>query len=825
MVDKKPVRYVFRAMRVDGDDLRNQDSHVRVIEPDGDQMRIEVIRSVAKGSIIRSPFLHVSTSLMAAHHFHVRAQSTHAELEENQVLVKIDLWAWYQQCEVTMDMIIDLSTHEARKHYFEKGTDAYGSYVEDHFHDMIKYSEKMKEVLLKWRGNIPLEYFQVVDDCGHYIDEYTTLLAKARGTQPRSSSILSPTPDQPQIRAKARPRHREVIAPVVGASVSSGVGDAVPCQAKSVIPPMPRRPPPCPSQASPANPLPMSSVYNNSINVNIASSDIGKEECVLETIPLLADGLPNPKSMPKSLHPRNDALFVEPAPKCAKASGVVANPLIARLTAKTPTVLAPPLDAATRCPPPMVMSLDPSLSRHAWPRSVVRSVKNFMDSDTESEMTVLDPSDTEVEIAEKEVTEEKFDPPDIDEKVAPLVTEVKVDTVSSQDASLNAEEVRTFNALIQSSKNAWWERLKVEESEEMYNMLVAVAMLEEEFVLNSKTCFFELFLAPSEKNVYDDRSSAPKGFDPVVQDKRRQKRADVLDSEEFVAFRIRREELSAALCTGLMKAGVTTIEGAWYLSDYSKKAMLIREYHQAVGSQPCSSQSSAYLHHMSYKHLLQTAKIIMVRPGHSGRKPGASCQESPFTDIEESVDYDFGQWWMDLGGFSSPNERDAENWSPLHHALDALTYCKRAGRAALWLIPRSSPITINSTTIGQKPYNYSCLHFICDGSSKEYLNARIVQELIDKRANIEAKANNNSTPLMLASATGIADVVKCLVCNRADLSERNANRKGVLQLAAYASSTTASSLSQSGAPFSNVFTRRPYRTGHSDESILRRNGM
>jgi hypothetical protein len=154
---------------------------------------------------------------------------------------------------------------------------------------------------------------------------------------------------------------------------------------------------------------------------------------------------------------------------------------------------------------------------------------------------------------------------------------VKVDTVSSQDASLNAEEVRTFNALIQSSKNAWWERLKVEESEEMYNMLVAVAMLEEEFVLNSKTCFFECLLAPSEKNVYDDRSSAPKGFDPVVQDKRRQKRADVLDSEEFVAFRIRREELSAALCTGLMKAGVTTIEGAWYLSDYSKKAMLIRE--------------------------------------------------------------------------------------------------------------------------------------------------------------------------------------------------------------------------------------------------------
>ena len=80
-----------------------------------------------------------------------------------------------------------------------------------------------------------------------------------------------------------------------------------------------------------------------------------------------------------------------------------------------------------------------------------------------------------------------------------------------------------------------------------------------------------------------------------------------------------------------------------------------------------------------------------------------------------------GQWWMQLCGFSDPFQRDANGFSPLHHALDASSYSLRAEYAAPALIHLTALDIINAETSPIKPgwpSGYTCLHFVCEGSDR-----------------------------------------------------------------------------------------------------------
>ena len=60
--------------------------------------------------------------------------------------------------------VINLSNDAAIRAYFPKKQFEYSQFVEDNFSDCYKFAVKSKEVLLCWRGCLPLEYLCVIDD-------------------------------------------------------------------------------------------------------------------------------------------------------------------------------------------------------------------------------------------------------------------------------------------------------------------------------------------------------------------------------------------------------------------------------------------------------------------------------------------------------------------------------------------------------------------------------------------------------------------------------------------------------------------------------------
>ena len=112
--------------------------------------------------------------------------------------------------------------------------------------------------------------------------------------------------------------------------------------------------------------------------------------------------------------------------------------------------------------------------------------------------------------------------------------------------------------------------------------------------------------------------------------------------------------------------------------------------------------------------------------------------------------------------FASVWSTDANNWSGLHHAVDASSYSIAAVHAAFALIPQTPVEVINAQTTGSQPKGYTCLHFACDGSDRSFARREIAKALITKRADLEARDAKGNTPFLLASGAGVTDVVQLL---------------------------------------------------------------
>ena len=145
------------------DDLNFVFHEAMDLPADSDELVWHVLKAVEKGSKVRSPFWHASTSLSAAQRWRAMAETSGSQPSGSSVAIRIHIWEWYQSGKTPPHALIDLSTDDAQHRMFKKGLSGYG-YKQEGAMQAMKYSLQTREVLLKWRGQFPLKYCDIVND-------------------------------------------------------------------------------------------------------------------------------------------------------------------------------------------------------------------------------------------------------------------------------------------------------------------------------------------------------------------------------------------------------------------------------------------------------------------------------------------------------------------------------------------------------------------------------------------------------------------------------------------------------------------------------------
>lgn len=167
------------------------------------------------------------------------------------------------------------------------------------------------------------------------------------------------------------------------------------------------------------------------------------------------------------------------------------------------------------------------------------------------------------------------------------------------------------------------------------------------------------------------------------------------------------------------------------------------------------------------------------------------------------------------------------------HAVNASSYCSRAGNAAIYLVtdtPRKrsgqdgvAHKVVNMATTGVRPPGKTALHFACDASDVSYGRDRIVDALLNANADIEARDSKGNTPFLLAAGVGITNVVKLLIDRGAHLHVTNNNGKGALQRARESSSDVRQLLVRHG--LWDTHARSDYRRANTNPQRQARYAM
>ena len=235
------------------------------------------------------------------------------------------------------------------------------------------------------------------------------------------------------------------------------------------------------------------------------------------------------------------------------------------------------------------------------------------------------------------------------------------------------------------------------------------------------------------------------------------------------------------------------------LPEFLKKALWLSQ----GGSQPEYSEDG-FAHANgapNYTRILVRLGYLTLRPGFRGRKASIYDYEPELTPEEKSngptwdrCPVSWGTWWCKIGGFDPlvPEQTDENGWTALHHACDS-GFSKRAYLAAIDILDgrnfRDDDMkskmkqALTRTTIGSQPRGFSALHFACDGQSRESDNTRLVEALLQRRADIECKDSKGNTPLLKAAGQGLVYVCEFLLASRADVMATDDNGAGAAQKA------------------------------------------
>ena len=165
-------RWVYRAMRPDLEDVRMPKATREVMSlcPDAHELRCHVLQALAMGSHKPSPFLHFSKSFEIAKAWHALARAGRQEVAREQYIVRLDMQKFVDECgkkgKSIKDFFIDLSDKAAQKEFFTLRPEEYAKHA-THLSTLFNWNllskaEKDAEVLVKWRGTLPLTLLEVV---------------------------------------------------------------------------------------------------------------------------------------------------------------------------------------------------------------------------------------------------------------------------------------------------------------------------------------------------------------------------------------------------------------------------------------------------------------------------------------------------------------------------------------------------------------------------------------------------------------------------------------------------------------------------------------
>ena len=359
-----------------------------------------------------------------------------------------------------------------------------------------------------------------------------------------------------------------------------------------------------------------------------------------------------------------------------------------------------------------------------------------------------------------------------------------------------------LQAVIQQASTRKADELKASVSDETWRQIEAVRAIEDEYLKQVKEATrktqAELKRLSWRSSKPDLVRSQPRGFQTEAQVQRRLDAQELLETQPLVDARATRRALADKLRARIIHACGGYPDEAISLAEFSKRAL--------QGSQPSAVG-------VNYKDLLAAASLIVLPADFRGRKPMAEVLEQSLSDRELEDGYDWGKWWMALGGFGRSDDLDANGWSALHHAVDASSYSTRATKAAFMLIEVTPADIINYGTTGTQPCGYTALHFACDGSDRELARVQIVERLAAKRANLEATAAKGNTPYLLASATGVTDIAAKLVQLGCNTNAKNYLGKSAWQMASGSSGTSRKQCEDAGVPKTHVDASGMTRAG------------
>ena len=203
---------------------------------------------------------------------------------------------------------------------------------------------------------------------------------------------------------------------------------------------------------------------------------------------------------------------------------------------------------------------------------------------------------------------------------------------------------------------------------------------------------------------------------------------------------------------------------------------------------------------VNYTQIFQRKGLITLPWNFRGRKAGTIALEVALTESEEDVCYDWCQWWLDIGAFRSISDFDANGWSAVHHAVDSMTFSARAEHAARVLAMCTPVSVLDAKTTGTRPAGFTVLHLLCDGSDVNFSKASVVELLLARKVDMEAKDPKGNTALLMAAATGLTDVCDVLLDSGADKDVYNDNGHGVWQKGYDCSKTFGKHLLKRGCP-------------------------